>query len=170
MNPGLDSVTAMVSQLWPTYRASVQPMWDTRLHRHDVETIRTVLWQHRADYPDDTKPVWRTIYTMLSGGNTSAGTGKSDLQILLDQIRREIATNPDWHKCPAARTWSDSEAFENHIEANVLPILRYLDGIAKPDVDGRLAKLAAHERTAIVNPIIRDLKERGDPVPAWLVR
>lgn len=168
MNPGFDSLDEMVRQFWPTYKASVQPMWDTRLHRHSVEELRTALWRHKADYPDDTKPTWKTIYAMLAGGKT--GSGKSDVQILLDGIRKAIATEDRWQKYPAARRWSDSEVFENHVDANTVPILRNMDGSACEDPDGRLAKLAAWTRMAIVEPLIRDLKERGDQVPAWLVR
>lgn len=168
MNPGLDSLDAMVRQLWPRYKASVQPMWDTRLHRYATDELRAALWRHRSDYPDDTKPNWRTIYALLAGGN--AGPGKSDLQILLGSIRRAIASEDRWQKQPQARRWSDSELFENHIDANTQPILRNMDGSACDDPDGRLARLAAHARTAIVEPLIRDLTERGEQVPAWLVR
>ena len=168
MNPGLDSLDAMVRQLWPTYKASVQPMWDTRLHCYSVEDIRQALWRHRADYPDETKPTWRTIYALLAGGNS--GSGKSDLQLLLDSIRRAIAKEDRWQKHPAARSWSDSEVFQNHIEANTRPVLFQLDGKAYPDLDGRRARAADSETTMIVGRYVRDLKERGDPVPEWLVR
>jgi hypothetical protein len=167
MNPGLDSLDEMVRQLWPRYKDSVQPMWDTRLHGYSIDEIRTALWRHKADYPDDSKPTWKTIYTMLSGGKT--GAGKSDLQLLLDGIRREIAKDPRWQKHPTARRWSDSEVFENHVEANTRPILRRMDGTAEDDPEGRLARLAATERTNIVSRYVRDLEERGDSVPAWLV-
>lgn len=169
MNPGLDSVTAMVQQLWPRYKASIQPMWDTRLHRYDVETIRAILWAYRADHPDDTKPVWRTVYSMLSGGDQTH-KGQSDLQCLLDSVRRAIVADPKWSKVKPPRIWTDADLVENHIDANVRPILRDMTGKAKPDDDGRLAKLAARARVAIVEPLILDLTERGETVPEWLVR
>lgn len=168
MNPGLDSLDEMVRQLWPRYKDSVQPMWDTQLHRYSVDEIRAALWRHKADYPDDSKPTWKTIYSMLLGGKT--GSGKSNLQLLLDSMRREIATDERWQKHPQARRWSDSQVFENHIEANVRPILRNIDGSAKDDPDGRRAKSAAQTRESFVNPYVRDLKERGEQIPAWLVR
>lgn len=168
MNPGLDSVDQLVRQFWPRYKASIQPMWDTRLHQYPSDKLSETLRKYRADHPDDTKPVWRAIYAMLAGG--TAGPGKSDLQLLLDSIRRAIATEDRWQKCPQARGWSDSEVFENHIEANVKPILRRMDGTAEDDPGGRLARLAASTRANMVSYYIRDLKERGDPVPEWLVR
>ena len=170
MNPGLDSLDAIVRQLWPRYKDGVQPMWDTQLHRYPIDELRTVLWRYRADHPDDTKPVWRTIYAMLAGGKDGTTSGKSDLQLLLDSVRRAIATDPAWQKYPAARSWSDSEVFENHIEANVRPVLRKVDGEAKDDPGGRLAKLAANEREWTVTRYIRDLQERGEAIPQWLVR
>lgn len=170
MSSRLDDLDDCVRQLWPRYKASIQPMWDTRLQRYSFEDLRAALWRHRADYPDDTKPVWRTIYAALTGDGDRDGTGKSDLQILLDSVRRAIAADPAWQKYPAARSWSDSEVFENHVEANVRPILRDMDGSAKDDPGGRLARSAASTRVSFVQPYIRDLEERGEPVPAWLVR
>lgn len=167
MNPGLDSLDAMVRELWPRYKASIQPMWDTRLRQYPSDKLSETLRKYRADHPDDTKPVWRTIYALLAGGNT--GPGKSDLQLLLDSIRRAIATEDRWQKHPQARRWSDSEVFENHIEANVRPILRNIDGSAKDDPDGRRARSAAKEREMIVSRYARDLEQRGEQVPAWLV-
>lgn len=128
-----------------------------------------MLWAHRADHPDDTKPHWRTIYSMLAG-DKGQSAGKSDLQVLLDMMRRAIAADPSWTKRKPANEWTDADLVENHIEANVRPILRGIDGKASPDDDGRLARLAASQRQAIVAPLIRDLVERGETVPDWLVR
>ena len=168
MNPGFDALESMVRQLWPTYRASVQPMWDTRLSRYSTDELSTTLWRHRADNPDDTKPHWKTIYGLLAGGNM--GVGKSDLRILLDSMRRTISRDPAWMKQKPINAWTDPDLFENFVEANVRPVLRDMDGTVKDDSDGRLARLAARTRMSFASPYIADLKERGDPVPEWLVR
>jgi hypothetical protein len=167
MNPGFDAFNTMVRQLWPTYKTDVQPMWDTKLRRYSSDEIGTALWRHRADFPDDAKPSWRTIYSRLSGTTTP---GKSDLRILVDGIRKAIATEERWAKHPTAKNWPDSEVFENHIEANLRPILYEMNGKVSDDPDGRLARLAAKTRAMIVNGLIVDLEERGEIVPAWLVR
>lgn len=172
MNPGYDTVDALVRQLWPPYKASIQPMWDYKLFQYSADVLSETLRRYRAEYPDDTKPTWKTIYTMLSGGNT--GSSRSDLWILLDGMRREIRSSDYWARDAAARAramaWSDSEVFENHIEANTRPILRRMDGKAEDDPDGRLGRLAATTRANMVARYTRDLEERGERVPAWLVR
>ena len=112
--------------------------------------------------------IWKTIYRALAGGDE--GPGKSDLQILLDQMRRSIRADATAMKRKPINAWTDSDLFENHVEANIRPILRNMDGSACDDPDGRLAKLAANTRTRFAAPYIADLKERGDPMPEWLVR
>lgn len=168
MTPGFDAFETIVRDLWPSYRASVQPMWDTRLYRYPIDTLGAVLRQYRADHPDDTKPHWSTIYGILAGGGTRVG--KSDLQILLNSVRRAIRSDPGWMKRKPIDAWTDADVLENHIEANVGPILRNMGGTTCDDPDGRLARLAVFTRMAIVQPLITDLEQRGDPVPEWLTR
>jgi hypothetical protein len=142
-------------------------MWDTRLCGYSLDVLGATLRQHRADYPDDAKPVWKTIYAMLSGGSTAAGAAeKSDLQELLDFMRRQIAQTPAAIKHKPIDQWTDADCFERLVEANAG--LRDLGGKALPDPGGHRARIAANERAWAVNRYARDLKERGELVPAWL--
>lgn len=170
MTSGLDDLEMMVRDLWPTYKASIRPMWDTQLCRYGIDVLGAVLRQHRSDYPDDKKPVWRTIYVMLSGGHEAGGSDKSDLQELLDFMRRMIARTPEAVKNKPIDQWTDADCFERHVEANTRPGLYGLDGHALPDPDARRARFAATERKNIASRYIRDLEKRGEPVPEWLVR
>lgn len=167
MTPGFDAFENIVRELWPTYRASVQPMWDTRVYQYPTEQIGCVLRQFRADYPDDTKPIWKTIYGMLAGGK-DGNASKSDLQELLDFMRRTISKDAEALKRKPVNAWTDADCLERYIEANAQ--MRDLDGEALPDDDGRRARLAASWRRATVGRYVRDLKARGEPVPGWLVR
>lgn len=172
MNPGFDSFQSMVQQLWPTYKASVQPMWDTRLHRYPIGDLRTVLWQHRADFPDENKPVWKTIYAMLRGGGGDNTASKSDLRILLDQTRRIIAKDTEWMKRKPIDQWSDADVWQNFMDAQTFPTTHQMTAggwSPREDPDGKVASRAASERTILRRRYESDLTERGDLVPEWLL-
>ncbi len=168
MSGSFQEFETVVRDIWSGYRANVQPIWNLRLSQYPFDRLIGVLNQHRADNPDEMKPLWKTIYRNLAAGDSSAG--KSDLYILLDQTRRLLRKDPACQKCQPENTRTDADVFENYLEANTRPTLRQMNGVPYPDPDGRRARLAASERAEIVNRYVTDLEERGDPVPAWLVR
>jgi hypothetical protein len=160
---GFDAFQAAVSALWPTYKVDVHPMWDTTLHRFAISNIRDVLHKHRADYPDNTRPIWKLIYNDLFGSSTNT---KSDLQVLLNQWRELLRKA----KRKGSEHWGDYEVFQCFLHAQTFPIL-YNTITREPneDPDGRLARRAAKERRSWAYPYIVDLRERGDVVPEWLL-
>lgn len=159
-----DDFVAAVTSLWPTYRTDVGPMWDTVLRRYSMTEIGQALRKHRAERPDDSKPIWKLIYADLTDGKQQSS--KSDLQILLNQQRRILAE----HKVKGATNWGDWEVFQSFLDTQVYP--RLYDTLTRQprdDPDGRHAAMAARERAGLTHRYIRDLKERSEPVPEWLM-
>lgn len=159
---GFDGFAELVQSLWPTYRTNIQPMWNTVLHRYSVTQLGEVLAKHRADHPDETKPIWKTIYAVLAGG---ARAGKSDLQLVLNQWRKLLREA----KRKGSENWSDYEVFQCFLDAQTYPIL-YNTLTREPEnsPDGRLVRMAAQLRGSLACRYIEDLRERGDVIPEWL--
>lgn len=163
MSTTLDELKRMVSDLWPSYRASVYPMWRTKLCQYEVGELRTALTQQRAVDPDGTKPVWKSIYAGLSGGKDSQS---SVLSCILTGVRKDH----EKRGTKGIAYWTDEQCFLNYLDAQSCPILFDPEGRPKSDEDSRRMKLAAFARETAMRGVVNDFREHSQPLPDWLER
>lgn len=171
MSGSFQEFETVVRSVWPRYQANIQPIWDRKLRQYPFDCLIDVLNEHRADNPDEAKPIWKMIYGALSGGDT-ASSGKSDLQILLDQTRRCIAKDSEWMKRKPIDQWSDADVWQNFLDAQTFPTTHEMVAGGyrlRDDPDAKIAKSAASERTMLRRVYEKNLRECGEPVPEWLL-
>ena len=67
-----EQVTDLLGALWPKYKPSNDQLVELlkRLGKQPVDTVLGAMRKHYAEHPDDSKPIWATIY---SGASTGAG-------------------------------------------------------------------------------------------------
>lgn len=171
MSSSFQEFELVVRNVWPSYRANVQPIWDRKLRSYAFDRLIDVLNEHRANNPDEVKPIWKMIYHDLSGGNAAGAGSKSDLRILLDQVRRVIAEDSEWMKRKPIDAWTDADVWQNFLDAQTFPTTHEMIAGGyrlREDPNGKIAERAARKRAIQQRRYESDLRERGEQIPEWL--
>lgn len=81
----------LVADYWPRYGVNVDPMWKSHLRHHEHEKVKVALAGHRAQYPDEQRPIWQQVYARLVGPQTLPAPDHERRKLAVMQQRATVA-------------------------------------------------------------------------------
>ncbi|KKM77531.1 hypothetical protein LCGC14_1369060 [marine sediment metagenome] len=178
-----------VKDFWPRCKTTerlLQVHWENGICHHPNTVVQAALTKAISEFPDDTAPKWKVIRGYLAARSDRDGSGKSEFQILLDQVRRDMKRpyGVDGRVHKGVDNMTEEDIWLNWVRAQIHCTLYDMQGRKEPDTEpcttcertsrgkcglGRRACLAKRRVDQEYSKWRHYLEDRDEQVPAYLV-